>query len=431
MKQSFLLLFAARLVLACGGALSPQAAGGDVAVKAAPERGAARAALPAEDDAPVPIAADDPASGSRTALVTVVVFSDFQCPFCARGADTLNTLRARYGADELRVVFKHAPLPFHESARPAAEIGQGVFELGGSTAFWRFYDLVFASQDEMSLPRLLAWAEEAGADRAAIEAGIRTRRWEKKVDRDLELASALDVNGTPTFFVNGVKLVGAKPARTFGMILDAELQAAKELVRAGTPRERVYVEASTRNGPKPQRKTVADAPAAPAMGAEGAKVTIFEFADFQCPYCARVRRTLEELVRAYPNDVRVVWRNMPLASHDEAELAAEAAQEAFAQKGNEGFWKMNALIFEGQRVPGIDRPALEGYAKAIGLDLARFGRALDTHEHRATLEADAQAAKEAGIDVVPAFVINGYYMTGAQPLPKFRRLVERALAEAK
>src|SRR5262245_58575084 len=103
--RGLFLFFASIFVLACGGSMPPRAQGGGVALESADQ--AARAALPAETETPIPIAADDPAWGSRTALVTMVVFSDFQCPYCARGAQTVDALRAHYGPDELRVVFKH------------------------------------------------------------------------------------------------------------------------------------------------------------------------------------------------------------------------------------------------------------------------------------------------------------------------------------
>ena len=118
--------------------------------------------------------------------------------------------------------------------------------------------------------------------------------------------------------------------------------------------------------------------------------------------------------------------------HPHAQLASEAAAEAFKQKGGDGFWKMHALLFQNQSVPeGLERAALEKYADQVGLDVARFRTALDNHVHKAAIDADSKTADDAGITATPAFVINGYYMTGSQPFAKFKKLIDRAIAEAK
>src|SRR3954469_6133295 len=88
-----------------------------------------------DNDSPIPVDSKDPTWGSRTAPVTIVIFSDFQCPFCSRVEPTITQLKEKYGADKLRVVWKNSPLPFHQNARPAAVAAETVFRLGGSKAF--------------------------------------------------------------------------------------------------------------------------------------------------------------------------------------------------------------------------------------------------------------------------------------------------------
>jgi len=118
--------------------------------------------------------------------------------------------------------------------------------------------------------------------------------------------------------------------------------------------------------------------------------------------------------------------------HPNAVPAAEAAMEAFRQKGDRGFWAMYELLFAAQGQPGaLARPALDGYAAQLGLNMADFAVALDTHEHRARVEADSDVASAAKIDGTPAFVINGYFVSGAQGLHTFERTVQRALADKK
>jgi protein-disulfide isomerase len=177
--------------------------------------------------------------------------------------------------------------------------------------------------------------------------------------------------------------------------------------------------------PKPTRDN-------PSRGPAGAKVVVQFFSDFECPFCKRVVPTVEELEKGFPGKIRLVWRNKPLPFHSHAELASEAAMEAFEQKGAAGFFAMYEMLYAASGQPGaLERPALETYAAQIGLDPVRFAHALDTQSHKAVIDADIKVADEAGIVGTPAFVINGYFLSGAQPLGKFKKIVARALAEAK
>lgn len=173
---------------------------------------------------------------------------------------------------------------------------------------------------------------------------------------------------------------------------------------------------------------IAAAPSsAPYRGAPGAKVVIQQVSDFACSFCARADKTVDELVKAYPGKVKVVWRDKPLAVHADAPLAAEAAREAFAQKGNDGFSRMQKILFENQQ--RLSRQDLEDYAQRAGLDVAKFKRALDERTHKASIDADEKAVAEAGVSATPAFFVGPYFVSGAAPYAKLRRLVERVLAE--
>jgi protein-disulfide isomerase len=141
---------------------------------------------------------------------------------------------------------------------------------------------------------------------------------------------------------------------------------------------------------------------------------------------------VKQIRETYGDKVKLVWRHQPLSMHPDAPLAAEAAAAAFQQKGGDGFWKMHDLLFQNQTTPeGLKREALEKYADQLGLDGTRFRAALDNHAHKAAVDADTKVAEDAGITAAPAFVINGYYITGAQPFAKFKKLIDKALAEAR
>jgi protein-disulfide isomerase len=151
-----------------------------------------------------------------------------------------------------------------------------------------------------------------------------------------------------------------------------------------------------------------------------------------------VEGTVKEIEQNYGDKVKIVWRDKPLPFHKDAPLAHIAGREAYAQKSDAGFWKMHNLMFDGQKEPGIQRPALEGYAEKVGLDMGKFKAALDGMTHQAYLDAEVAASDKAGVRGTPGFVIatssnptTGYFLSGAQPFPKFKKLIDRAMKEAK
>lgn len=372
-----------------------------------------------------------PVRGNPAALVTLIEFSDFQCPYCKRVEPTIEKLRTEYG-DRLRIVWKDDPLSFHARAVPAAQMARSARAQKGDAAFWVAHDKLFDSQPKLEDADLEAVAKTMGLDLAKVNGAIKNKTHQKVIDDDLALADDVQASGTPHFFINGRRLVGAQPLEKFKAIIDAELAKAEGLVRSGVAKTALYetIIKDGKTAPDPEKKTVASTGSAPFRGAANAKVVIQEFSDFQCPFCSRAEPTIDELLKAYPGKVKVVWRNLPLPMHPDAPLAAEAAREAFVQKGNDGFSKYRELLFKHQRdQDGLKRSALEGYATTVGLDLKRFGKALDDHTHQAAIEADKKAANDAGLSGTPAFTIGPYYLSGAQPLAKFKKLVERVLVE--
>ncbi|XXX76893.1 thioredoxin domain-containing protein [Sorangium sp. So ce134] len=375
---------------------------------------------------------DSPVRGKDTALVTMVLFSDYQCPFCRRVTPTVEKLAAQYG-DKLRVVWKDNPLPFHPRAEPAAELAREARAQKGDAAFWKANDRLLAPEASLDDAALEALAADLQLNVAAAKRAIASRKHAAKIEADIELADDLGARGTPHFFINGRRLVGAQPIEEFQALIDEEIAKAEALVVAGTPRAKVYESIQKQAvPPAPPPKVSVPPPSKghPAKGAAAGKVVVQVFSDFQCPFCARGVATMDELIKAFPGKVRVVYRHLPLPFHPEAQLAAEAAMEALAQQGPAGFWKMHDRLFKAHDASNLDRAALEQHAASIGLDAARFARALDERTHRAAVEADAEAARSAGITGTPAFVINGYLVSGAQPLANFKKVVRRALSEA-
>ena len=117
----------------------------------------------------------------------------------------------------------------------------------------------------------------------------------------------------------------------------------------------------------------------PSKGPEDALVTIVEFSEFQCPFCARVLPTVKQIEDTYGDDVRIVWRNLPLGFHQNADPAAQLAMEAYAQGGDVKFWEVHDLLFANQKA--LSRADLENYAQQAGLDMDKVKAALDGKAH--------------------------------------------------
>lgn len=394
-----------------------------------------KAAPPAQEDKTqwrIPIG-EAPALGPDSALVTIVEFSDFECSFCKRVEDTLKQVKEMYG-DKVRLVWKHEPLSFHPRAEPAAQLSIFAFKEKGNPGFWAIHDKLFALQPKLEETDLEQAAKETGLDFVRAKKAMDSHRYKDIIDADIDLADNVNAQSTPHFFINGRRLVGAVAFEQFRSVIDEQLKSAEEMVKSGVRPNRVYDEImKTAKDASPEKKTVAAPTSAnPFVGAVNAKVVIQTFSDFQCPFCARALPVIKQIRDTYGDKVKVVWRHHPLSMHPQAPLASEAAAEAFQQKGGEAFWKMHDLLFQNQATPGgLERAALEKYAEQVGLDGARFRTALDNRVHKATVDADSKVADDAGITAAPAFVINGYFMMGAQPFAKFKKIIDRALGEAK
>jgi protein-disulfide isomerase len=160
-----------------------------------------------------------PVRGPENAKVTVVVYSDFQCPFCAKGATRIHELEKMYG-DKVRFAFKHLPLPFHPDAKLAAAAAIAAQRQG---KFWELHDRLFANQRELDREGLVSQAKAIGLNVSQFEGDLEDPEVIAQVERDQAEAKRFGINGTPTFFVNGRKITGAQPLDTFRTLIDAEL----------------------------------------------------------------------------------------------------------------------------------------------------------------------------------------------------------------
>ncbi len=162
----------------------------------------------------------DPSIGNAKAPVTIVEFSDFQCPFCLRAAPTLKRLRETYG-DKVRVVWKDFPLTqIHPQAFKAAEAGQCAAEQG---KFWEYHDKLFGNQQALQPDFLKQYAKDAGMDGSKFETCLDSSKYAERVRDSVAAGAQLGVSSTPTVFVNGRMLEGAQPFEVFASLIDEEL----------------------------------------------------------------------------------------------------------------------------------------------------------------------------------------------------------------
>lgn len=207
--------------------------GTPVANNAAPAAAAPQAAAPQ-----APVAPDAkqvlkdlkmghlPVEGNENAKVTIVEFSDFECPFCGRFyTDTLPSLRKEYiDTGKVKLYFRHYPLSFHPKAVPLAHASECAND---QAAFLKMHDKIFdnaatvaTSTDET----YTQWATELGLDVAAFNSCYQAKTHQAKIDEDFAAGAAVGVSGTPTFYINGKQLVGAQPFAAFKAIIDEELK---------------------------------------------------------------------------------------------------------------------------------------------------------------------------------------------------------------
>jgi len=167
----------------------------------------------------VAIADHDATRGPADAPITIVEFSEFQCPFCARVNPTLSALEKKY-AGKIRLVFKDFPLPNHAQAPKAAEAAHCANEQG---KFWELHDRLFANQQQLQVPELKAHAKAVGLDQAAFDQCLDSGKFTTAVKSDVDLGSNMGVQSTPTLYINGRVVTGAQPLNVFTSIIDEEL----------------------------------------------------------------------------------------------------------------------------------------------------------------------------------------------------------------
>ena len=218
----------------------------------------------------VTLLAHSPRKGPKAAKVTIVEFSDFQCPFCSRVVPTLKQIHDTYPKD-VAVVFVNQPLAFHAQARDAAK---AFLAAGKQGKAWEMHDKMFANQQALQVAELEKYAKELGLNVDKFKKDMTDPKTEEMVAADQKLAGSVGADGTPTFFINGRELLGAQPFDSFKKIIDEEIVKADDLLKKGTKLEAVYDKLMAQTG----------------VGSSAAKTTILQkSAKLKSPNTAKLK----------------------------------------------------------------------------------------------------------------------------------------------
>jgi protein-disulfide isomerase len=394
-----------------------------------------------------------PYLGGPNAPVILEEWSDYLCPFCARHFnETLPSLIEEYVATgKVKLVFRDFPIPsLHPAAPLGAQAANCVAEQGAG-AYWAMHDELFRTQDQwraLSDPGefLALAAERIGADPVAYGECMETGRQDARVVQSIADGQTLGFNSTPSFrFLRAGNaeahtLVGAQPVEAFAQWLDA-LLAGEELpqpveAEPATPEELPFwSNPETGLAPDPARRGFTLA-GDPYKGSPEAPLVVIEFSDFQCPSCRRHALEAQPILEAQfveSGQIRWVFKNWPLKSHAQAQVAA-AAGECAADQGE--FWEMATLMFETVENWSIEVPDPEflRLAEQLDLDMEAFASCLSGRGALERVLSD-QDDGDGLVQSTPTFIGvyggAGYVFRGARGAEEFTPLLQEMVRKAR
>ena len=336
-----------------------------------------------------------PASTVRTGAVEIVVYSDFQCPFCAHFATAVREVQAK-GIDGIPTVvrFKHFPLSIHPAALLAHQAAVAAAEQG---KFWEMHDLLFANQAAVSRENLLLYAKSLKLDLERFRRDLDSERIKQLIETDRIEGEKLGIQGTPSFFVNGNRYSGTRSVDQLKSLVTSEqhrLQVVSEIT-----------DAVMSKGP-------ADAP-----------ITLEFFADLQSPVTRPALGVLDQMLTKYPKTVRLQFRNFPLAFHQQSALAHEASMIA-ARYGR--FWEFASFVLEHQ--DALKEQDLIVQAGQLGLDQRGFAETLQQHKYAPRVETDLIAGMKRGLRGSPVVFVNGKRIDGVPSMQMLTEYIEAELS---
>ena len=370
-----------------------------------------------------------PSEGPADAPVTIVVWSDYGCGYCMRVQDTLDRLSRLYPG---QLHWVHRTLPLDDDNTIAT---QAVLAAAAQGRFRPMHARMFALRGQVERVDVELIAAELGLDMIRFRADLDTGARRELIAADVADAQRLGVTGTPTFFVNGRPVHGNQPLKVFVDMVDQELARAEQthqsydaLVAQGKPTADAPSTAMNESGELDPAQGYRVGLGIPGhqLGPDDALVTIVEFSDFQCPYCARQAAVLAHVHEKYGDQVRIVFRHFPVLFHRQSVIAAEAGAAA-ADQGK--FWAFHDQVFG--HFGELTRADLEKFATEAGLDVQRFRAALDQRRFHDAVIAEGAAAQAIGVDGTPTLFVNAQPIVGSRDAKGLDRIIDAHLDHAK
>lgn len=337
-------------------------------------------------------------------LLTLALWTDLQCPFCSRAAKTAAELRDRYPG-LVRLVFKHNPLPFHKQARPAHLAAMAAGKQG---QFWAFHDRAFADQRALDEAGLLKIADGLKLDLGRWHKDRQDPALVRQMEDDLRAGELVGIDGTPTMYLNGRRILGAVPLQELVDVAEQELKRARANGWSGHAGYLQAVAGGKTTSPLADQVQQLGLPDLPSQGAAKGARELVIFFDYQCPFCVKLAEQVQQWLPAWQKSapLRVVWAPFPLSHHPHARPAAVLAQEAMAQ----GKFEAVHAGLVGLR-GALDSEALDKVAKAAGLDMRALESARAAGRHDAAVVAAVKAGLAAGVDGTPSAYLDGRRVT--------------------
>jgi protein-disulfide isomerase len=395
----------------------------------------------------VPLSGLEAIKGKADAPVTLVWFTDFQCPFCSRVQPTIEKIEEEY-KDKVRVVFKHLPLDFHKNAMGAAEAAACANEQG---KFWEMEKHLYENQQKLEATDLPDQAKAVGVDLGKWQKCMDAHKAKDAIAKDMATAEKVQATGTPAFFINGRKLSGARPFEDFKKMIDEEMTKAEATIKAGTPAKDLYAKIVA-DGKEFTPPAALDAKVhdfdyagSPHMGPKDAKVKIVEFKDFQCPFCARINPTLKQVEQKMHGKVAVVFKHFPLSSQcnpsmtrDMHPAACLATYWSIAAEDQGKFWEFEEIVYNNfsQMMPqegelparqAAETENMKKYAKEAGMDVAKAEAFVNSKKYEAKLGKDIKEAGGAEVRGTPSLFINGRAYNAPMTPEKMSEIVQKVI----
>lgn len=369
------------------------------------------------------------AMGAQDAPVTIIEYSDFQCPFCARfHSDTFPQIERDYIATgQVQYVYKHFPLSFNQNARPAANAAECA---GAQGSFFDYSSILYSNQARWSgvndpTQQFISFAEDLGLDTSTFESCLASGEHEERIQSDFDEGSQRGVRGTPAFFVNGQLISGAQPYAVFRDAIEAALAGEEPALPTPEPEPGIEVIQLSR-----------DDVMGYALGSDDAQVIILEWSSYHCPFCGRHHtQTMPQLEENYINTgiAQLIYHDFDF--QPKSKIAATAARCAAEQTD---YFEYQKILYENQAEwsplgTAETRTAFINYAEELGITTEEFAECLDSDRYSDEVAAESALGRTVGVSGTPSFLIGNFQegfvpLVGAQPYSAFEQVIEAELA---